>query len=183
MTPNQLLTAVKSRFVTLFHNDTTALNGLLRQSMGAYQDKAGVVKKITIGHGQLTVSIPENFDGLIACGNKNGTRVTVSVSEDGKSFDLSSVRSSDYPLTLSYFVDLRGVDLDAYPLPSEAVGLISDHLELLIQIPNSAREIRVAAAGGLDASHIPNESELRARIANIELDMESQLVLPTVSVR
>ncbi|EKO3439471.1 hypothetical protein NTE19_003363 [Vibrio fluvialis] len=180
-TPKDLLEEVKTRFVTLFHNDEVKLKNLLKQAMRTYQDKAGVVKKITIESPQLTVSIPANFDGLVACGNKNGSRVPVSVS--GDNFNLSAARASDYPLTLSYFVDLKGVDFESYELPSEIESHIADYLEALIRIPNSQREAVVAAAGGFDTSHIPSEADLRARLESLELEMESQLVLPTVSVR
>ncbi len=181
MTPNKLLEQVKSRFVNLFHKEPEALTNLLCQALGVYQDRAGIVEKIILENDGLTVSIPDSFDGLIACGNKNGSRVKVSV-KDG-AFDLSNARAYDYPLTLSYFVDLRGVDLDTYELPSETIRLISDYLEVLIQIPNAARDMRVAVAGGFDTSHIPTEPDLRGRLKELELEIEAQLVLPTVSVR
>ena len=43
MTPSQVLEEAKGRFVVLYHDSPEALERLLRQALGKFQDKAGSI--------------------------------------------------------------------------------------------------------------------------------------------
>jgi hypothetical protein len=48
MTPNELLESVKSRFITLMHNEPDKLKNLLIQALRAYQDRAAIATRMRV---------------------------------------------------------------------------------------------------------------------------------------
>ena len=86
------------------------------------------------------------------------------------------------PLSLQYFVKLRGIG-DDYEIPAEIVGPIQDYLEVLLAISNNERRRQVFLAGGLDVSDIPTEDVSYGRKVDMEQKMKSQRsALPMVTI-
>ena len=59
MTPQQLLEEVKGRFIILFHSDESALTALLRQSLGKFQEKAGII--FSVSAESATIPLPPDY--------------------------------------------------------------------------------------------------------------------------
>lgn len=83
MTPKQLLEEVKGRFYMLLHCEPDALNVLLKQALGAYQDRAGAMEQLTIGevsvnNGVRTINVPDDFLARVMVKDKNGNYIASS---------------------------------------------------------------------------------------------------------
>jgi len=188
MTPAQLLDEVKARFYSLLHKEPNALNVLLKQALGAYQDRAGVTDVVKIktlnknDDGDPCFPVPSDFLARVTVKDKHGKFVISNYNRREKSVVLNNARCV-MPLSLMYFVDLSSVNIESYELPNEIVGLIKDYLEILITIPNAERNRRVAIAGNLDVSDIPAEADLFSRKADIEIRMSAaRCALPLLSI-
>jgi hypothetical protein len=188
MTANELLDEVKLRFYSLLHNDADKLEALLRQALGAYQDRAGVIEYITINALEKNVagvqyfSVPSDFLARVMVKSKTGNFVQSIYVRSEKYMTVG--KGALVPLSLSYFVNLRAVDLDEYDIQPDIIGLIQEYLEILISIPNSERNRRIALAGNLDISDIPSEESLYTRKKDIEERMKSaKSALPMVSIQ
>lgn len=188
MTPAQLLDEVKARFYSLLHNEPQALNVLLKQALGAYQDRAGVTDVVKIKtldkneDGDPCFSVPSDFLARVTVKDKYGKFVISDYNRREKVMVLNNARGV-MPLSLMYFVDLSSADIATYELPNEIVGLIKDYLEMLIAIPNAERNRRVAIAGNLDVSDIPAEADLFSRKIEIETRMSAaRCALPLLSI-
>lgn len=190
MTAIELLDEVKLRFHSLLHSEEAALNALLKSALGAYQDRAGVVKKAHIAEldkgdeRTFTFAMPPSFLARVACKDSHGNFINVDSNFDDKTIEIAISERPKLPLTLHYFVNLREIDLNKYVLPPSIVGLIMDYLEVLISIPNASRSRRVAIAGNLDVSDIPAEAELYQRRIEIETRMNSsRAAIPMISIQ
>lgn len=188
MTPRQLLDDVKLRFHTLLHCEEDALEVLLKQALGAYQDNAGASETILINavenlNGIRSFLVPDDFLARVVVKDKTGNYVPSHYDRSKTSIVINTARFR-LPLSFQYFLKLREADLESYQLPPSIVGLIQDYLEILIAIPNSERRRRVALAGNLDTSDIPTESDLITRKGIMEERMKSaRSALPMISIQ
>lgn len=189
MTPNELLTQVKTQFQVLYLEDGR-LNNLLQQALGVYQDKAGVIRKLRMEDDAVTAVAPGDMLDIICVADAEGRWHEYQM--DGQTITvveqltlaglLTGELKSVKPYTLSYFANLRDMDIVQDSLPSEAIGLLRDYLEALIDIPNTARARQIAAATGVQAEY-PTDAELKARKESLELAMEdSQAIIPMATV-
>ena len=92
MTPLELLEEVKGRFIVLYHRDDAALKRLLRQALGKYQDKAGVILQTSYEAGTKEAEIPDLYLTVAACQDEDGRFVPVFVDDENKKlvFDVSA---------------------------------------------------------------------------------------------
>lgn len=183
MTPADLLEQVKGRFHTLMHDEPQALNALLRKALITYQDLAGVLKRHRYLQPEKTYPLPENFLARVGVMDAHSQYVSSTVWVDDNELELKLSGRESFPLVMTYVASLATVDLETYQLPDTAVGIISDYLEALIAIPNTERIRRVSAAGKIDVSDLPMQSELLDRKAAIEENMKaSRAILTPFSV-
>lgn len=180
MTPLQLLEEVQGRFIVLYHNEEPALHRLLAQALTKFQEKAGVLFTVRVNGPE--VDLPEFFWKVASC-HDNAHRFvpTQPDREDGK-LRLGVIAGNTPPYTIHYFIKLRDWPEDR-DLPTSCISLVADYLEALIAIPNTDRERRTLSATGLPFDHLPAVQELRARLADIEVEMEdAKAILPPIAV-
>ncbi|HIF9347107.1 TPA: hypothetical protein ACX6RX_003218 [Photobacterium damselae] len=180
MTPNQLLASVKERFTPLLHNEEPKLNALLLKALMTYQDLAGITKFIRYNEPADKYDLPGDFLARVGVFDKNRDFVSSIPWSTSNIIELELTGYEAWPLTLSYMVNLAGVDFDTYQLPNSDVGLIGDYLEALIAIPNNERNRRVISAGKMDVSDLPVQSELNERVRSLEESMRlnRSIVMP-----
>lgn len=189
MKPTELLEEVKQRFTVLLHDEPAKLEALLRQALGTYQEKSGCVKKIKIRalslqDGDSVFAMPPDFLAMQILKDAASKFVRFDVNTEDKTISLHPRdKSAKLPLDMWYFVNLRRVDLEHYELPEDFISLLQDYLEVLISIKNTARERNVLIAGGMDASHLPTDSDLDTRKEALELEMQSNRVItPMITI-
>jgi hypothetical protein len=179
MTPAELLEQAQSHFLVLYHNDPEALDRLLREALGKYQDKAGVIEQISLGT-LAEIEVPEHFLKIAVAQDATGNYHEASV-VDGQ-IQVTERTSSTKPYTVHYFVDLKSYDLDEV-LPQGIVGTVLDYLVALIDIPNTQRTRRILQATG-QQGELPTDDVLLARRDQIVQDMENEeAIVPMVVVR
>lgn len=179
MTPVELLDAAKSRFVVLYHRDPTVLGSLLKQALGKFQDKAGVIMKTRLGEG-ITMPLPDQFLDVAVAHDARNCFVPTSVEGEAIEFEVNA--ATVYPVTLHYFLNLREWPEDKN-LPSGCTSLLLDYLVATIDLPNTERQRGALLASGQQATDLPSPSELRERILTLEAMMEdNQSILPPVAV-
>ncbi|MGF1905270.1 hypothetical protein [Aliivibrio salmonicida] len=178
MTPKQLLESVLLRFHTLLHDDDLALQCLLRQALGAYQDNAAVsetipITQITRDNGLNSFTVPDDFLARVITKDRRGNYVGSNYNRNLNAIILENQISYRLPLSFVYYVNLRDADFESYELPPGIIGLVQDYLEILISIPNNERRRRIAIAGNVDTSDIPTEEVSFARKKEAEERMKS----------
>lgn len=180
MTPQELLDEVKGRFVVLYHNNDTALQRLLRQALGKYQDRAGIVLATKYPAGTLMADLPDLFLSVAACHDAAYRFVPVTVDDVVGKLYMPPETAGE--LTLLWLARLRDWPLDK-PLPHGCTGLVGDYLEALIDIPNTARTRDAYHAIDGPAADLPSLQELKSRLAELELAMEeNKAILPPMLV-
>lgn len=184
MTPAELLESVKLRFPTLIYDDENGLNALLEQTLGTYQDRAGVIRQIRIKQATGSVPVPHDFLSLVTVYDSNRQFVIADrvLDDDGMPvIELELTGAERYPLRIEYLAKLRGLDPQNDPLPDEAIGLLENYLEVLISVRNIDFERRFAIAGRMDVSNLPDENTLYERKKTLELEMTaSRAIIPMV---
>lgn len=191
MTPSELLDEAKSRFIVLYHNDSTKLNGLLRQALGKFSDKAGVTVTATIPFTSPDNSglspteyiadtpmyyapLPSYFKDIAVAKDAKGKWHEVVVGTDPETNEPCLIFSLDdtsvSPMIVEYFVDMREWDEDTN-LPNGVVSSVLDYLVALIDVPNTERERAVSQQSG-QTPELPSKSELMQRIDQIEQGWE-----------
>lgn len=180
MTPHELLEEVKGRFVVLYHDNDAALQRLLRQALGKYQDRAGVLLETKFPADTVEADLPGLFLSVSVC--HDGAFRFVPVAVDGEKLRFQPGASNAGVLTLHWLARLRDWDLDA-SLPHGCTGLVGDYLEALIDIPNTARTRDANYSIGGSTADLPSLQELKSRLAELELVMEeNKAILPPVLV-
>lgn len=177
--PANLLARVVSTYQVMYL-DPARLTALLREAIDTYQDKAGFIRTAQFGDHDTEIQTPADLLEVIGVVDAEGRRheYTVGVS----SIAVIQQRKSVTPYALTYFVNLRGVDIDAGTLPAEIIGILAKYLTALIDMPNTQRARQIASATGLQVEY-PTDEELRARKENIELEIEeSQAIIPMMTV-
>lgn len=183
MTPLALLEDVKGRFPVLLHDDEDALKRLLVQSLGTYQDRAGVIRAIYLQYenGEASRELPADFLAQVSVTDKMDGFVCSSVIEGKLVLNLCGCES--WPLKFRYLVNLRDMDIENGEVPPNLIGMVSDYLEILIKIPNTDRLRTVSIAGKLDVSTLPDDVTLYERKRQLEADIASQReILPMLSI-
>lgn len=170
MTPAELLEIVKARNNMLLIEEEDVLNGLLRQALGVYQDRAGVIGRLRIQKsGGVSLPFPPDYLSLVHVTDANGSLVYSDPYE--KTIELELTGREKWPFTLLYYVNLRDRAFDDWQVPAEIVGTIEDYLEVLIHIQNAPRLRFQVVAGKFDASNLLDEQSLTQR----KLDLETQI--------
>lgn len=172
MTLVELLEDVKRRFTPLLVTEKATLDSLLRQALGAYQSRAGYIQRVVLQkEAGASLPYPADYLALVNVLDKRGG--VVFCEDYGSEITLDLTGCETYPLTLSYFVNLRECPVDDWVVPPTIIPLIQDYLEVLIAIKNSARHRRVNISGKLDTSDIPDEATLNQRKKEIEEEMSA----------
>jgi hypothetical protein len=189
MTPQELLAAVVGRF-SVMHVDETQRNVFLRDALGKYGEKAGVaelkkIKALLADEDGAYIECPPYMSGLMAVRCKYDRFVRAEYDRQHATLRIhdNDARKSPLPFTFRYFVNLRDVDFATYQLPSNIISLVSDYLEVLIQIPNYERQKTALAAGAMDSSHLPSNEYLQDRKTMLEQQMaDNRVALPMTTI-
>ncbi|MBE6441323.1 MAG: hypothetical protein E7022_03190 [Desulfovibrio desulfuricans] len=189
MTPAEILEDAKSRFMVLYHDDPDALARLLRQALGKYQDKAGVI--LEAWQEGTAFKIPQHFHTVAGCCDTRRRyvpwRYGTAENEAGETvrvIELDVGKRHAAPYCLYFFCDLRNWDMDE-PLPGDCDALLCDYLEALIALQNTKREREAYLTAGMAeaAQTLPVEQELRQRVAELEAAMEdNKAIVPPASM-
>ncbi|MEY8773035.1 hypothetical protein AB6T85_21740 [Erwinia sp. ACCC 02193] len=172
MTPNNLLEEVKSRFTPLLVTEKATLESKLKQALSAYQDRAGHIGRVRIGK-EVGASLPYPEDYLSLVGVTDNRSVLVYSADYGTAIELDLLGNEQFPLTLTYLVNLSDRPLDEWIVPPAIRALVMDYLEILIAMLNIERQRRVSIAGKLDASGLPDEATLYQRKMDLETNMSA----------
>ncbi|HHY0551947.1 TPA: hypothetical protein ACVU5P_004266 [Vibrio parahaemolyticus] len=186
MTPLELLEDVKARFPVLLHDEMPKLLALLRKAIARYQDYAGFVvkKRITQADAGAPVELPSDYLALIGVTDDTGRYVQATEWQSDNQIELKLRGRESYPLVMQYMRKVDKDEFDTFNIPSTAAGLIADYLEALIAVPNCARRRTVSIAGKLDATDIPTEDSLNARLVELEQKIsDNRAILPVFSIR
>lgn len=184
MTPAEILEETKSRFMVLYHNDPERLALLLKQALGKFQDKAGAI--LEFWQNDAVFKLPPHFRAVAGCCDNKRRYVAWrnAVDEEGNPVISLNVKTRHVaPFCLYYFCDLRKWPEDK-DLPGDSAILIMDYLEALIAIVNTKMEREAYLLAGMnDAAQIlPTEQELRQRVTDLEIEMESaKAIIPPAS--
>ena len=184
MTPAQVLEEAASRFMVLYHNNPDALARLLRQALGKFQDKAGVIMEVW--QEGTAFMAPPHFHAVAACCDTRRRYVAWRLVTDAETPVIQLLPAAKHaaPFCLLYFADLRSWDMDT-PLPGDCAALLADYLEALVAVHNVKREREAYLLSGMNeqAQTLPSEQELRQRISDLEREMEdNKAVLPPASM-
>lgn len=187
MSPQELLEEVLRRFTVLLLDEPERQEALLRQALGKYQEKAGILRRLEISdRTDAPVELPEDFLAPVSVQDSRGWYVPHRL-QDAAPMSMALLPGSRHtpPFDVYYFCNLRDWPMES-DLPTQCTALVADYLEALIALPNTER-LRMAHTatnmGGLLAE-LPSAQDLRQRIADLELLMEENkaCVLPCVVV-
>jgi len=178
MTPAAALEIAKSQFTPLYLSEPV-LQAILTRALGAYQDKAGVIKTVKTVEEETEVDTPEDLLSVIFANDDNSRYHEVNQEDETLTVDTDD--ESVAPYTIHYFVNLRDYDPDT-DLPAGIVGTLIDYIAALIDIPNTERARAVALSTGRQ-TELPTNSEMLDRKAVIEAYMEdNRAIIPMLSV-
>lgn len=183
-TPNEILASVVKKFTVFYCGDNETAEAI-NDSLGTFQDKAGVVKtaKITAEDEAGIIEKPEDYCSVV--GAHDSQRDFVEVEEDGDNLKIliddgtidPDGDNTDFPVTVYYFANLREWDHDE-DLPGECVNPIRRYLYALLEIANTRRARAASQAAGLAVVEFPDEQTLRDRKAAIEQEFEEKQAMP-----
>jgi hypothetical protein len=177
MSPNELLESVKTRFITLMHNEPEKLQNLLIQALRAYQDRAGTVSHFRIEKADgLSIALPEDYLELVAVVDATGDWMYADIINN--KIEIENTWGMRWPLTVEYLVQLSALDLDKGTVPPQLVGIIQNYLEALIAIPNTDRVRRASIFSKVDISNLADENTLNQRKTELETEMSSRGAIP-----
>lgn len=182
MTGRELIEQAVKHFPILYLKNTEDgdLDYLLLKALGTFQDKAGCTQKVLTVDQETTVAVPDNFLDIAMC--CDAERKFYPVEVVGEDFVVQDDLRSKKPFTITYFVDLKGLDPAEDDLPSDIISTCLEYLIALIDIPNTQRARRVALSTGQQIEERSDE-ELLQRKQALEEDMEeSQEILPSIMV-
>lgn len=188
MTPLELLEDVKARFPLLLIQDDGQMRRLLRLSLQAYQDQAGLIVERHLKADEIDKSdpvrpAPGNALAPIHAEDARGSVIFIREveREDGPawSFDLTPCHVAPY--VLRYFYDFVGMDYERHALPRGTTGLIGEHLYAQLDIVNTVRTRQVNQASEIPYDHLRSDGELYQAKADAELAMqENAAIVPPV---
>ena len=180
MTPSQVLEEAKGRFVVLYHDSPEALERLLRQALGKFQDKAGSIAELWSD--EPTFPFPEDYQHTASCCDSKRRYVPFREKREERTIALVPGVKTSAPYYLYYFRNLRDWPMDK-ELPSESVSLILDYLEALIAVPNTERQRNTYLWTNVNASQdLLSTQELKSRITELEGMMEdNKAIVPPAS--
>lgn len=182
MKPGEILAAAIAHFPVLYLDTETVLPTVLKMSLEAYQDKAGVIETITTPADSVEVAVPSHLLEIASVEDAVGQYAEAVVGDTA--ITILAKPKHVPPYKISYLVDLKdfGADED---LPKSVVGsLILEHLIASIDILNTYRARRVAMSTGQE-NDFPSDQELRERKASIETSMEETATafIPIITIR
>lgn len=183
MTPNALLERVKGQFVTLYHDEPDKLEALLIQALNEYQDRAGVIRSVTLTLDQQKaggIPVPPHFMTVATANDVDQVWHEVSSSED--TLNIVTTDYSVAPFKIQYMEAICQYDLDNDVLPAHITGILQKYLKALIDIPNTEREQYSRSAAGLPLDGMPQLSELHERKRQLEDEMEESgnMLMPSM---
>lgn len=114
MTPSDLLARAKDHFPVLFHNEPEKLRGLVRDTLGVYEDVAGYLCRAYSPKDDLTVySIDIPADFLAVAGLKDAMGQWHEFETDLTENKIVPVLQSGSrtPFAMDYFFNFRGMDV------------------------------------------------------------------------
>lgn len=185
MTPKQILEDAVSRFVVCYVVDKSEQERLLRQSLGKYQDRAGLIRD-QWGEG-TSVPCPPHFQAVAGCSDTKRRYIPwrIEESEEGEPrIVLLADKRHKPPYCLAYFCNLRDWGLEE-PLPGDCDSLLGDYLEALIAVKSvrMEREAYLSANMTEAAQALPTDQDLRTRLDELERQMqENKAISPPASM-
>lgn len=185
MTPRQLLEDAVARFVVCYISDPAELERLLRQALGKFQDRAGVI--LESWGDEAAFSLAPDFHAVAGCSDSMRRYIPWRIGKDSEGHAVVTLilgKEHEPPYCLAYFCNLRDWEMDT-PLPGDCDALVCDYLEVLISIKNVKREREAYLATNMveAAQGLPTEQDLRARLADLEKEMlENKAVSPPASM-
>lgn len=175
MTPKELLEEVLRRFTVLLLDEPERQEALLRQALGKYQEKAGILRWLEVsGRADAPVELSEDFLAPASVQDSQGWYVPHRLLDvEPRSIALFPGSRHAPPFDVYYFCNLRDWPLDA-DLPARCTTLVADYLEALIALPNTERLRMAHTATNMGAllAELPSAQDLRQRITDLELLME-----------
>lgn len=183
MTPNALLERVKAQFVLLLHDEPDKLEALLVQALNEYQDRAGAMQQVDISLLQQQeggIAVPPYLLTVVSATDTDQVWHETTIRND--KLNVVPTRLSSPPFTVDYLVALSEFDLDSDELPRSATGMLQKYLRVLIEIPNTEREIYMRTASDMPLDGLYTLSELHERKKQLEDEMElsANMLLPSM---
>lgn len=176
MTPIQCLEEAKSRFIVLYHDDPATLNRLLRQALLKMQEKAGVIAEMWTS--ETMFSVPARCHAIAGCCDSARRFVPWRFDPENCAVSLRIYPKHEPPYCLEYFLEISKWP-DDEELPGKIDALLCDYLEALIAVPNMQRQREAYLMTGMQTAvqELPTISELKQRVAELELAMEDNKAL------
>lgn len=173
MTRTELLESVKARFGVLLVDDDQQFATMLSDALRKYRDKAGVRNALLVPKaGQLT--LPNDFLAISTIKDSEQDAVFESVVNAGGQKAIIFGDDEEYPLTVSYFIDLLKI-ADTEPLPEKCIDLTSKYLQVLIERANDMRIKQIESLADGDVSDLSTPAEKDAALTIIEQQMAMEM--------
>ena len=177
MTPSEVIEQVKRRFDVLYYSDPVDLDAMMADSLGAYEDKAGSLKSLSIADPDTSIEKPTDCLSVVA--TSDGCGRYIDFDDSGENITISGLVA--YPVKVQYLVKFRGYDVNT-KLPAGSIGPITEHFAANLALRNTRRERNVVLAAGLQRE-LPSDETLQARIDAVELSMEeARAIIPMITV-
>lgn len=183
MTPNALLAQVTAQFTMLLHDEPDKLSALLTQALRQYEDKAGVTRQVSISQLQQQqggIDVPSYLLSVVSATDTDEVWHDTTI-QNGK-LNVVQTQLSAPPFQVSYLVALSQFDLENDELPHIAIVLLQKYLKVLIEIPNTERQMYMRQASGMPLDGLSTLTELNECKKQLEDEMESSanLLMPSM---